>query len=44
MQVKIGLYNNKFVEIKGGVKEGDRIVSEGTGLLESGDKFRIVKN
>ena len=43
-RVKIGLYNKHFLEVLEGVKEGDQIVTKGAGLLQSGDKYRIVKS
>ena len=42
VEVEVGLYNEKYVEITSGIIEGDRVVIKGASLLEDSDKYRIV--
>ena len=38
-EVKLGSQNSRFVEIISGVKEGERIVTEGTLTIQEGDRI-----
>lgn len=41
-EVKTGLDNGEYVEIKSGLKVNDRVIVKGQELVENGDKVKVV--
>ena len=41
-EVELGIENEKFFEVLGGIELGDRVVSQGQNFLSDGDPVRIV--
>jgi multidrug efflux pump subunit AcrA (membrane-fusion protein) len=42
-EITLGIENEEFVEILGGINMGDRVVSAGQNFLSDGDRVRIVE-